>query len=106
MTAKKKPEEPHYKGHRQRLRERFLSGGSDALQDYELLELLLFMAIPRRDVKPLAKGLLKTFGSLPELMAASPEELMRVNGVSENTATALKSVSAIAMRMVKQDLVS
>lgn len=97
-------DEPHYKGHRQRLRERFLSGGSNALQDYELLELLLFMAIPRRDVKPLAKTLLKAFGSLPELMAASPAELMRVDGISENTATAIKSVEAIAVRMMKQGL--
>jgi DNA repair protein RadC len=104
MTAERKTEEPHYKGHRQRLRERFLTGGSDALQDYELLELLLFMAIPRRDVKPLAKQLLKTFGSLPELMAATPEELMKVSGISENTATALKGVEALATRMMKQDL--
>ena len=49
-------------GHRDRLRERFVSGGSDALPDYELLELVLFAAIPRRDVKPLAKGLLSRFG--------------------------------------------
>lgn len=104
MSAEQKQEDQHYKGHRQRLRERFLNGGSDALQDYELLELLLFMAIPRRDVKPLAKELLKTFGSLPELMAASPLELMRVSGISENTATALKAVSSLATRMMKQDL--
>ncbi|NCT40397.1 MAG: JAB domain-containing protein [Alphaproteobacteria bacterium] len=99
-----KTDEPHYKGHRQRLRERFLVGGSDALQDYELLELLLFLAIPRRDVKPLAKTLLKSFGSLPELMAATPEELTRIEGVSENTATAIKSIEAIAARMMRQDL--
>jgi len=101
---KPKKDEPHYKGHRQRLRERFLSGGSDALQDYELLELLLFMAIPRRDVKPLAKTLLKSFGSLPELMAASVNDLTRIDGISENTATAIKSVEALATRMMKQDL--
>jgi len=101
---KPKKDEPHYKGHRQRLRERFLNGGSDALQDYELLELLLFMAIPRRDVKPLAKTLLKSFGSLPELMAASVEELTRIDGISENTATALKTVSAISARTMKQEL--
>ena len=95
---------PHYQGHRHRLRERFLTGGSDALQDYELLELLLFMAIPRRDVKPLAKTLLKTFGSLPALMAAKPEELTKIDGISENTATALKAVNAIAARMMKQDI--
>ena len=104
MSAKPKTQEPHYKGHRQRLRERFLSGGSEALQDYELLELLLFMAIPRRDVKPLAKTLLQTFGSLSELMAATPEELMRVDGISENTSTAIKSVEAVATRMMKQEI--
>lgn len=104
QTDKQPKDEPHYKGHRGRLRERFLSGGSNALQDYELLELLLFMAIPRRDVKPLAKTLLKTFGSLPELMAASPQELTRVSGISENTASAIKSVEALATRMMKQDL--
>lgn len=104
MPAELKKDEPHYKGHRQRLRERFLSGGSDALQDYELLELLLFMAIPRRDIKPLAKTLLKSFGSLPELMSATPQELTRIDGVSENTATAIKATYAIAIRMLKQDL--
>jgi len=106
LLPKEKPpkDEPHYKGHRQRLRERFLSGGSNALQDYELLELLLFMAIPRRDVKPLAKTLLKSFGSLPELVAASPEELTRIDGISENTATAIKSIEALATRMMRQDL--
>ena len=104
MSAEPKTQEPHYKGHRQRLRERFLSGGSEALQDYELIEILLFMAIPRRDVKPLAKTLLQTFGSLPELMATTPEELMRVDGISENTATAIKSVEAVATRMMKQEI--
>ncbi|MFK7840244.1 MAG: DNA repair protein RadC [Bdellovibrionales bacterium] len=101
---KAQKDEPHYKGHRQRLRERFVNGGSDALQDYELLELLLFMAIPRRDVKPLAKDLLKTFNTLSELMAASIPELTRVNGISENTAIAIKSIEAIANSMIKKDL--
>ena len=54
-------EEPHYVGHRERLRARFLEGGDEALADYELIELILFRAIPRRDVKPLAKVLLKKF---------------------------------------------
>lgn len=102
--TQQKKDEPHYKGHRQRLRERFLSGGADALQDYELLELLLFMAIPRRDVKPLAKTLLKTFGSLPALMSAEITDLTRIDGISENTATAIKATYAIATRMMKQDL--
>ncbi|MGB0719932.1 MAG: RadC family protein [Bdellovibrionales bacterium] len=111
MSAEQRPllettEKPHYGGHRARLRERFLKGGADSLADYELLELLLFMAIPRRDVKPLAKALLAQFGSLQALMAATPHELMRINGVSENTAAALKAVHATAARMMKQDIQS
>ena len=95
---------PHYVGHRQRLKDRFLNSGSDALHDYELLELLLFMAIPRRDVKGLAKTLLSHFGSLVEVMSAAPSELTKINGVSDNTAAAIKTVSAIAERMMKQEL--
>ena len=95
---------PHYSGHRQRLRDRFVSSGADALQDYELLELLLFMAIPRRDVKELAKTLLASFGSLPELMSASHNDLTRIDGISENTATAIKTVTAISERMIKQEI--
>jgi len=105
MTDKNaKTDEPHYKGHRQRLRERFATGGADALQDYELLELILFMAIPRRDVKPLAKNLIQRFGGLPEIMSAPIHELTKIDGVSENVAIALLSVSATAQRMMKQDI--
>ncbi len=103
-TQIKEKKKPHYAGHRQRLRERFMIGGADALQDYELLELLLFMAVPRRDVKPMAKDLLAKFGSLPELMSAPHSAISQVNGVSENTATAIKTVFAISERMMKQDL--
>lgn len=95
---------PHFHGHRDRLRQRFVQSGMDALQDYELLELLLFMAIPRRDVKPLAKMLLKKFGSFPDLMNASINELLQVEGVSENTAIALKIVNAVTRRLMKQEL--
>lgn len=95
---------PHYTGHRARLRSRFVASGANALQDYELLELLLFMAIPRRDVKPLAKELLAHFGSLPELMSASHNDLVKIDGVSENIATAIKTVTAISDRMIKQEL--
>lgn len=98
-------ETPHYSGHRQRLRERFLKNGPEGLQEYELLELLLFMAIPRRDVKPLAKALLKRFGSFSDLMNAPVEELVRMEGVSENTATALKIVTASAQNFLKSDLI-
>lgn len=103
-TPEKPPEKPHYSGHRDRLRARFLTGGPKALADYELLELILFMAIPQRDVKPLAKALLLRFGSFTELFAAPPEELMKTKGVSENTATALKAVQAAAFSFLKQDL--
>src|ERR1035437_8893634 len=63
-------ETPHYHGHRMRLRERFRKSGPDALSDYELLEMALFAALPRRDTKPLAKSLLKKFGSFAEVMQA------------------------------------
>jgi len=103
MSTEKK-ETPHYHGHRDRLRARFSDNGPDALQDYELLELLLFACIPRRDVKPLAKTLLTTFGSLPEAMSATLSELQSVNGISENTAITLKAITATAHRMSKQEL--
>jgi DNA repair protein RadC len=92
---------PHYHGHRQRLRERFLAGGPDALPDYELLELLLFMAIPQRDVKPLAKALIAHFGSFADVIAAAPERLKEVEGVKDGTVAALKIVAAAALRLAK-----
>lgn len=105
-AAKEKdtPEAPHHTGHRARLRARFMNAGAEALADYELLELCLFMAIPRRDVKPLAKTLLSTFGTLPALMNASLQDLQKVEGISENTALALKTVTALAHRSLKQEL--
>lgn len=96
-----KPEKPHHSGHRARLRERFLQSGASALPDYELLELLLFLAIPRRDVKPLAKTLLEKFGSFGGVMSARKSSLLAVPGVSENTVAALKTVEASAHRMLR-----
>src|SRR3954470_7892583 len=92
---------PHYAGHRQRLRERFLKGGPDALPDYELLELLLFFSIPQRDTKPLAKALIAHFGSFGDVIAAPAERLMEVDGVKEATVAALKTVEAAALRLAK-----
>ena len=83
---------PHHAGHRDRLRGRFVKSGAGAFEDYELLELLLFTAIPRRDVKPLAKQLLKQFGGLPGLMGASLEDLQSVQGLGENAAVFLKTI--------------
>jgi len=90
---------PHYHGHRERLRERFRSGGSDALADYELLELVLFRAQPRRDMKPLAKSLVEKFGSFAEVIAAPRSLLAEVEGVSEATITDFKVIEAAARRL-------
>lgn len=97
---------PHHTGHRERLRQRFTESGADALADYELLELLLFTAIPRKDVKPLAKDLLAKFGSLHKMFAAPVHNLVEVKGISETTATYLKSVHAIQNRMMKRELLN
>ena len=92
---------PDYHGHRDRLRERFLTGGPDSLPDYELLELLLFSAIPRRDTKPIAKALIKRFGSFGEVISASPKDLTDIAGIGDNAAVALKAVQAAAQRLLQ-----
>lgn len=78
---------PHFHGHRERLRERFLNGGSDALADYELIELVLFRALPRRDVKPLAKDLIARFGSFAEVVSAPRERLAEIKGLGDAAIT-------------------
>jgi DNA repair protein RadC len=88
-------------GHRQRLKERFVAGGPEALPDYELLELVLFSAIPRRDTKPLAKRLIDRFGSFAEVVNAPPERLQEVKGIGEAAITQLKLVRAGALRMMQ-----
>ena len=80
---------------------RFLKGGADAMPDYELLELTLFAAIPRRDTKPLAKALMARFGSFAEVIAAPRARLMDVPGVGETVANHLKIVEAAAQRLAK-----
>ncbi len=97
---------PDHTGHRKRLRERFLQGGADALPDYELLELLLFQAQPRRDTKPLAKELLKRFGSFAGVISATPAELSAVPGVGDAVLTALKTVQAAALRMTRDEVMN
>ncbi|MCZ7660029.1 MAG: DNA repair protein RadC [Xanthobacteraceae bacterium] len=90
---------PHYHGHRERLRDRFLEAGGDALADYELIELLLFRAIPRRDVKPLAKKLLEEFGSFAEVIAA-PEARLKAR-LKPAAIAELKIVKAAADRLAR-----
>jgi DNA repair protein RadC len=92
---------PHYHGHRERLRARFREAGSDAVTDYELLELLLFRALPRRDVKPLAKALIAKFGSFAETVAAPPQRLAEVAGLGEAAITEIKIVQAAANRLAR-----
>jgi len=92
---------PHYHGHRERLRSRFRNAGMDALSDYEMLELLLFRALPRRDVKPLAKALLAKFGSFAEVISAPATRLGEVKGLGAAAITELKIVQAAASRLAK-----
>ena len=87
--AEEKDEKPHYAGHRARLRERFLKSGGEALPDYGLLELVLFLALPRRDVKPLAKSLLEIFGSFADVISAEQAELCKVKGMGDTSVVAL-----------------
>ncbi|WDI30820.1 DNA repair protein RadC [Hyphococcus flavus] len=89
----------HAAGHRERLRDRFKKAGVDGVQDYELLELILFRAIPRKDVKPLAKDLIARFGGFPQVLAAPIELLTEVKGVSENVAQELKIIQAAAIKL-------
>ncbi|MFN3232491.1 MAG: RadC family protein [Alphaproteobacteria bacterium] len=94
-------DKPHYLGHRQRLRERFMNGGADALPDYEMLELVLFQAHPRADMKPLAKRLIDRFGSFSDAISAPPERLLEINGVGESTVAVFKIVREAGIRLTK-----
>ncbi len=92
---------PHYHGHRERLRARFRKAGEDAVSDYELLELVLFRAIPQRDVKPLAKELVARFGSFAEVMAAPRARLKEIKGIGDAVVDELKIVHASAKRITR-----
>jgi DNA repair protein RadC len=92
---------PHYLGHRDRLRERFDQIGGEALPDYELLELLLFRSVPRRDVKPIAKDLIRRFGSFAEVLGAPVARLAEVDGVGLSVARDLKIAEAAARRLTR-----
>src|SRR5271169_4198954 len=98
------PETPHYHGHRERLRDRFFSAGPEALSDYELLEMALFPALPRRDTKPLAKALLKKFGSFAEVIHAPEARLREVDGIKDASVTQLKLIAAATARIAKGEI--
>ncbi|MEL7018778.1 MAG: hypothetical protein AAGL18_08620, partial [Pseudomonadota bacterium] len=91
----------HRKGHRERLRARFARAGVDGVQDYELLELLLFRSIPQRDVKPVAKDLIHAFGGFAEVIAAPTERLTEFKFISEKVALDLKLVHASAVKLAQ-----
>lgn len=97
-------DKPHHLGHRQRLRERFLKAGVAGLADYELLELVLFGAIPRGDVKPLAKRLMDRFGGFAGVISAEPERLAEVDGLGTASIAQLKAVAAAAQRLAQAEI--
>lgn len=93
---------PSYlRNHRKRLRDRFMLGGANAVPDYELLELILFRAIPRQDVKPLARELIDTFGDFNRVLSAPVSQLTRISGVGDSVAVELKVIEAAAHRLAR-----
>ena len=94
---------PDASGHRARLRQRLFEGGPDALLDHELVEYLLALAIPRRDTKPLARKLIEDFGGLGPLLSADAEAIVRIGGVSEGAAAAIKIAQAAALRLLESN---
>lgn len=100
----KRPEadaKPHYHGHRARLRQRLTRTGGESLEDYELLEMILWAGNPRGDTKPLAKALLEAFGDFAHVISAAPERLQEIKGLGETGVAALKSVEAAAIRLTR-----
>lgn len=110
MSSERAPSPPspenHAAGHRERLRARFDKAGVDGVQDYELMELILFRAIPRRDVKPLAKDLIAKFGGFAQTLAAPVERLTEIKGVSENVARELKIVHAASVKLAQERILN
>jgi DNA repair protein RadC len=97
---------PHYLGHRQRLRERFLSGDQSKVMDYELLEMLLGLILPRKDTKPLAKRLLKLFGNFSGIIGAEVGQLKAVEGIGDSSIAMFKVIHESICRILKENLMS
>ncbi len=106
MAFKEDGSKPHFHGHRQRLKQRFMEGGDEGMPDYELLELVLFRIFPRKDTKGLAKDLLTRFDSFPGVLHASPEALAEVRGIGPAAITELKIIRAAALRLLRQDVLN
>jgi DNA repair protein RadC len=104
-TGEKPDAKPHYHGHRQRLRDRFLSAGAQSLPDYELLELLLFYGIERRDTKPLAKKLIERFGSLGGVLAAPAEQLAEFEEIDKRSLVLLRATREIGARLAREEVI-
>ncbi len=105
LTAIDPPEEaPGHLGHRARMREKLLGAGPEALLDHGLLEMVLFLALPRRDTKPIARALLARFGSFANAIAAPLHELRDIEGLGEAGAAALRTVQAAALRLARAEV--
>lgn len=103
MRSEDKPK-PHWLGHRDRLRQKLLTRGAGALEDYELLEALLFAFLPRRDVKPIAKALLTRFGGLSAIFAADPKKIAKIEGMGETSAAYLKAAAELSNRAAREEI--
>lgn len=95
---------PHWLGHRDRLRHKLLTRGADALEDYELLETLLFAFLPRRDVKPVAKALLSRFGSLSAILAADPADIRKIDGMGESASAYIRATAELHLRAAREEI--
>lgn len=102
----KTQDQPHYVGHRKRLKEKFLTTDSSNFNSYELLELMLFQAIPRRDVKPLAKELLNRFGNLSGIVHAEPEHILEVPGANDNIVIGMKLIRELIGRTLQDEIMN
>lgn len=96
--------EPDYLGHRARLKQRFMNDEGKSMPDYELIELLLTYVIPRRDVKPIAKNLIRRFGSLSAVLMAKPSDLQEIDGVKESSVVLFKAIKEAAYRLAWSEL--
>lgn len=103
LDSKKSNKKAHFHGHRKRVRERFLKSEGKDLHDYEILEIILFSAMPRGDVKPLAKQLIKEFGSFAKVISAPGKDLKKINGIGEAAITAIKVAHETSLRILKED---